>query len=79
MTNVQPLAPPASAPASPAPPLAALLAEASAAGLRLRATTGGKLAIAGAPSPVLLARLRARKAELVAALRSTPSTPGAAP
>ena len=34
---------------------------------------------AGQPGPVLLARLRARKAELVAALRSTPSTPGAAP
>ena len=79
MTNVSSTQHPPAAPASPAPPLVALLAEAEAAGLRLRATAGGKLAIAGAPSPVLLSRLRARKPELLAALRATPRTPGAAP
>ena len=70
MTNVS------LAPASPA--LAALLAEAEAAGLRLRATAGGKLAIAGAPSPVLLTRLRANRDALVALLRAPPAAAGAA-
>ena len=64
------------APASPA--LAELLTEAEAAGLRLRVSAGGNLAIAGQPSPVLLARLRANKAALVGLLRATPGTPGAA-
>jgi hypothetical protein len=69
----------ASAPAPPASPAEALLAEAEAAGLRLRATAGGKLAITGAPSPVLLGRLRANRDALVAVLRSTPRTPGTTP
>ena len=58
------------------PALAALLAEATAAGLRLRVSAGGNLAIDGQPGPVLLARLRANKHALLAALRSTPRTPG---
>jgi CO/xanthine dehydrogenase FAD-binding subunit len=61
------------------PALAALLAEAAAAGLRLRVSAGGNLAIDGQPSPVLLSRLRANKHALLAALRSTPSTAGAKP
>ena len=69
----------APAPAPPASPAEALLAEAEAAGLRLRATAGGKLAITGAPGPVLLSRLRANKVALLELLRSTPSTSGAAP
>jgi hypothetical protein len=67
MTNVVP------------PPLAELLTEAEAAGLRLRVSAGGGLAIAGQPSPVLLARLRANKAALVGLLRPIPRAPGAAP
>ena len=59
------------------PALAELLAE--AAGLRLRVSAGGTLAIDGQPSPVLLSRLRANKHALLAALRSTPRTPGAVP
>jgi hypothetical protein len=58
--------------------LAELLNEAAASGLRLRVSAGGNLAIAGQPPPVLLARLRGNKAALVALLRATPSTPGAA-
>ncbi len=64
------------APASP--PLAEPLAEAEAAGLRLRVSAGGNLAIAGQPPPVLLARLRANKAALVGLLRATPGTAGTA-
>jgi hypothetical protein len=74
MTIVQPPASPA-----PAPALAALLVEAERAGLKLRVSAGGGLAISGQPSPVLLSRLRAHKTELVAALRTTPSTPGTTP
>jgi hypothetical protein len=70
----------AAAPASaPAASLVALLAEAEAAGLRLRVSAGGGLAVSGQPSPVLLARLRANRDALVAALRSTPRTPRATP
>lgn len=60
------------------PALTALLAEAAAAGLRLRVSAGGTLAIDGQPSPVLLARLRANKHALLAVLRSTPGAAGAA-
>ncbi len=64
---------------APAPPLAELLAEAEANGLRLRVSAGGGLAISGQPGPVLLARLRGNKAALVALLRAIPGTPGSQP
>ena len=66
MTNVAP------------PPLAELLAEAEAKGLRLRVSAGGSLAVAGQPDPVLLARLRANKVPLVGLLRTIPSAAGTA-
>ncbi len=59
-------------------PLAELLAEAATAGLHLRVASNDRLVIAGQPPPELLARLLARKAELVALLRSTPGSAGAA-
>jgi hypothetical protein len=71
MTNVAPVP-------TAFPVLPELLAEAEAAGLRLRVSAGGNLAIAGQPAPVLLARLRANKAALVRLLRATPGTAGAA-
>ena len=64
--------------ASASPALAELLAEAAAAGLHLRVASNDRLVIAGQPSPVLLARLRANKAALVGLLRATPGTLGAA-
>jgi hypothetical protein len=65
------------APASPA--LIELLAEAEAAGLRLRVSAGDSLVISGQPGPALLARLSANKAAVVALLRAAPPTPGATP
>ena len=61
------------------PALTALMAEAAAAGLRLRVSAGGNLAIDGQPGPVLLARLRANKHALLGLLRATPGTAGAKP
>jgi hypothetical protein len=61
------------------PALAELLAEAAAAGLHLRVSAGGNLAIDGQPSPVLLGRLRANKHALLGLLRATPGTAGAKP
>ena len=60
------------------PALTAVMAEAAAAGLHLRVSAGGTLAIDGQPGPGLLARLKANKHALLAVLRATPSTAGTA-